>query len=131
MKQENNNPHRDFTRVPICIEAEIVTEGRRLICHETRDVCMKGLFAKTTETLQIGEDCVVIVRLGGPTSDLRIEVAGRVVRSDTEGLAVEFSEIGMDSYFHLKNLVLYNSENIEQAELEFKAHLGLLKKENS
>ncbi len=80
---------------------------------------MKGLFARASETLPVHSECRVVLQLGGPNSDLTIEVGGRVVRSDPDGKAVEFSEIGMDSYFHLKNLVLYNSVDVEQAEREF------------
>jgi len=45
-----------------------------------------------------------------------------------DGLAIAFTETEPDSFRHLQNLVLYNSDNADQVEDEFGAHLGLKKR---
>jgi hypothetical protein len=61
--------------------------------------------------------------------EIEIEVEGVVVHSYAEGTAIQFSKIlGVDSYEHLRNLVLYNAADTEQVEDEFRTHIGLKKK---
>ena len=43
---------------------------------------------------------------------------GEVVRVEPDGLALHFSEIDFDSFYHLKNIIYYNSEDPDQVDLE-------------
>jgi len=41
-----------------------------------------------------------------------------------------FSKIlGLESFEHLRNLVYYNAENVEQVETEFTTHTGIRKRD--
>jgi hypothetical protein len=45
--------------------------------------------------------------------------------------AFRFDELeGLDSYWHLRNLILYNAQDTGQVENEFANHLGLRKKDD-
>jgi len=51
-----------------------------------------------------------------------------VVRSAPDGIAIHFRELlGLDSYEHLRNLILHNAVDPDQAEQEFESHIGLRK----
>lgn len=117
---------REFTRVRRAIEVEL-RSGDEAVRGEVRDVSLKGLFARCDPCWPEGTECEVAVRLGlDAEGELRVEARGKVVRQDPDGLGVEFRElIGLDSYWHLRNIVLYNAPDPEQAEREFAAHSGL------
>jgi hypothetical protein len=117
----NGTKHREFTRVSTEIEAEVTAT----VSGHTRDVSVKGIYLFCRQPLPVGTPCRVALVVGGRQSPLRIEVTGRVVRVDDAGMAVEFSEMGVDSFDHLRRLVLYNSTDTDQVEQELKSHLGL------
>ena len=118
---------RDFTRAVVGIEAEIIAED--IFIHGlVGDVSLKGLFLICDEQMPEGSECTVHLLLGDPESPhLCIETKGVVVRNLGNGIAIEFTEIDLDSYGHLKNLVSMNVAEVEQVESEFKNHLGLKK----
>ncbi len=41
---------------------------------------------------------------------------GRIVRAEKEGVAIEFSEIDTDRFFHLRNIVALNSGDAEKTD---------------
>ncbi len=123
---------REFTRVNTIIEARVTAGDTVVQSARTRDISMNGLFVETNERLEPGIPCEIVLFLGRSASDYRIEAHGKIVRSDDSGIAVEFTDIvGVDSYDHLRNLVLYNSSNTEQVEEELRTHLGIRRRTQS
>ena len=57
-----------------------------------------------------------------------ISVKGRVQRVTEDGMGLLFTEVGLEAYEHLHNLVLLNTHEPDKVEQEFKNHLGLKKK---
>ncbi len=54
------------------------------------------------------------------------EISHAIARHGKDGCAVQIHELlGLDSYEHLRNLILYNAEDPGTAESEFGSHLGL------
>jgi hypothetical protein len=43
-------------------------------------------------------------------------MAGKVVRQDDSGVGVQFEEIDIDTFYHLKNIVYYNADDPDQVE---------------
>jgi hypothetical protein len=125
-----NTPHehREFTRIPTALDADVIADGQ---VHRgtTRDVSMKGLLLAGTTAVASGQDCAVVVYLGGRGSPIRIRAAGRIARTLADGVAVEFRElIDPESYQHLANLVRYNAKDVEQVSAELDGHLGIRRK---
>ncbi len=117
---------RDFSRVPVEFPVTVdAGDGRIIEGDESRDVSMRGLFVVTDERLPLGQACRVTIHLDGPGGEHGIGVAARVTRDTAEGFAVEFSEIPIEDYEHLRKLVLYNSEQANRIEEELGQHLGL------
>jgi hypothetical protein len=86
---------------------------------DSRDISLKGMFIKTDQVLEIGMPCDLKLILSGASTNLSIAVKGEITRQGDGGLGVSFSEIDLDSYWHLKNLLLYNARDPDAIEGEF------------
>jgi len=125
-KQEGEK--REFVRVPFMIGTTVRTKDRTIWSSKTLDVSMNGLCVETTEaTPPDGTFCEVEIVLAEAPEPVIIEARGSIVRSEPGTLAVNFSEIDIDSYEHLRQLILNNSEDPEKAEQEFRSHRGIRK----
>jgi hypothetical protein len=126
----DQGPQREFTRVKRAIEAEL-SSGEETLRGQVRDISLKGLFVLCEPRWQVDTHCFVVVLLGLDSAGaLRVEGKARVARVEADGLGVEFFELlGLESYWHLRNIVLYNADDPERAEEEFASHLGLHRKE--
>jgi hypothetical protein len=121
----NNGPNqRRFSRLPVQLFVEIRHDDICLSSNKTHDVSMKGLFVHTRKTLPIGTPCQVKLMLDASLGEQSIEVRGQVVRVTNAGMAVEFHEGDLESYEHLRSLILFNSPNVAQAETELDGYPG-------
>jgi len=120
---------RDFTRASIKIDTELIS-GETSICGQANDVSLNGLFLVCDEHLPVASECSVTIFLGERhASQLCVRATGRVARLDEHGMGVEFTGLDMESHDHLRNLVLFNANNVEQVNQEFRSHLGLKHRE--
>jgi hypothetical protein len=124
-----NSDRREFSRVPFRVEVTLKGDHATVVSADVQDVSLKGLYAAGAGRLPPGSRCEVRLDLGGPGSEVRLSLRGRVARVDNAGMGVEFIDMGLDTFYHLRNLVLYNSSDHERVEQEFKAHIGLLRRE--
>ena len=102
---------RDTTRVEFHTRAELEIDGQGL-SGTVEDLSLKGLFLKTEASqrfIQIGQKVKVTIRFSGTTSNLSIDVQGKVVRLTQEGLGIEFTDMEFDSFVYLRNVVAYNA----------------------
>lgn len=114
--------HRKFTRVSSHIPVDVEAD-ERTISGAVRDISFEGLWLPTTEPFPVRTPCRVTVHLA---ETIKIRAVGVVVRSEPNGVAVQFLELrDLDSYGHLRNLILYNSLDTETIEEEFDRHLRL------
>lgn len=117
---------REFTRVRTTIPIDCAVPGGRTMIGTTRDVSLCGCFVASTETPASGDRLGVTLHIDGRGGAIRVLASAEVVRCLPGGFAVQFLELlEVDSYEHLRNLVLYNAEDPNQAETEFDSHLGL------
>lgn len=74
-----------------------------------------------------GSACSVKIFLGAGDAREVIEARAWVVRSEEGTVAVEYTEIDLESYYHLQRLIVQNADDPEQAEKEFCSHWGILR----
>ncbi|KAB2887414.1 MAG: PilZ domain-containing protein [Desulfobulbaceae bacterium] len=74
----------------------------------SRDMSLDGIFIRTGEQVPLNVPCLVTITITGTSSNLTMRIKGRTIRQDRSGVAVRFTELEMDSYLHLKNIVLNN-----------------------
>ena len=125
MPDETGN-RRGFIRVPFRTEVEIEAGDRILRSEKEIDVSMSGLrLSGEGALLAPGVSCRVSIILPTDGDRISIEARGRVIRSESGSLSLEFTELDFDSYHHLRQLILSNTDNPEKAEEEFIAHWGI------
>ncbi|MBU1404609.1 MAG: PilZ domain-containing protein [Proteobacteria bacterium] len=102
---------RKNTRVPFQVVIGLDFPDQSHAECETADLSLKGVFVLGVTGHKLGENCLVSLRLLGSTSHLTLKMKGTVVRVEEDGLALHFYEMDLDSFFHLKNILYYNSED--------------------
>ncbi len=110
---------RKNTRVAFRTEVEVSTLDETFLARaDTRDISLQGVFLRTDRKLPLNQHCDLQIKLTGASSVLSICAKGRVVRQDDNGVGIVFEGVDLDSYFHLKNLLLYNADDPREIEHE-------------
>lgn len=104
-----NDERRQNTRVHFHTTASLQFSERLFKNCETRDLSVKGLFVQNVTGQEAGDKCEIDLHLSGATSELKLAMRGEIVRVQEDGVAVNFYEVDLDSFYHLKNIVYYNS----------------------
>lgn len=116
---------REFTRVPLHIWGVYSNpDGERLVV-ELDQVSLRGCFARTTETQVVGTRFHLDLTTDLDNEALQLRVEAQVARVLEEGMGIEFVEMPMESYEHLKRMVLLHAPDPARVEQEFMDHLGL------
>jgi len=123
---ESNNA-REFSRIGIPMTATLSVGGESTTGCKVVNISLSGI-ELCAENGSLGDHSKVEVQFGYPGNELSIQAEGKIVRITSDSLAVNFESIGLDSYEHLKNLITYNSGNVDQVEQEFSEHIGLHRK---
>ena len=103
---------------------------KTISCGRVRDISMNGICCECGEALPVGQQCRVVLFLGDPNDSINVEAEARVVRSFDGGpeasvVAVELSEVNLESFHHICGLVLNNAADEVEAEEELRNHLGI------
>lgn len=117
--------HREFTRVPIHIWGTFANEAGEKLTAEINNLSLRGCHASTFDALPQASTWRLTLFTEDDDGALHIRVEARIVRSDPDGMGIEFVEMPLESYDHLKHMVLLNSPDPERVEREFREHLGL------
>ncbi|MCK5073371.1 MAG: PilZ domain-containing protein [Bacteriovoracaceae bacterium] len=82
---------------------------------KSKDISVNGVFIISKERPLIDTLCdVTIILESGVIEPIKMKLDGKVVRYDEDGFAVTFLKMDSTTFFHLKNIVKYNTENIEE-----------------
>ncbi|MBW2020589.1 MAG: PilZ domain-containing protein [Deltaproteobacteria bacterium] len=115
MDEEKRKKTRVHFRTQVILktdESEIVAEAN------SKDISMKGIFVNTEKKIPVGTPCDIEILLTGTSTKLALTVKGVIKRQDASGLGVAFDSIDLDSYIHLKNIIMYNASDPEDIEKE-------------
>ena len=109
---------RKFRRVPFEVTAAVQT-GLVNISGTVYNLSMSGMFLATTTTIERDSPLEISIILSGSSSSLSIKLKGKLVRQTEEGIAVEFLEMDLDSFIHLRNIVAQNSDDPDSVHQEY------------
>ncbi|MBA3014226.1 MAG: PilZ domain-containing protein [Proteobacteria bacterium] len=109
---------RKNTRVPFQTTADVVFPNAHYNQCATENLSVKGVSVLGVSGHAIGETCDLSLELSGSSSQLRLAMKGTIVRVDTDRIALNFTEIDIDSFYHLKNIIYYNSSDPDSIEEE-------------
>jgi len=114
MREKRKRTRVEFsTKVIIKLEdSEIVTQS------DTKDISLSGLYVQTDEKIPLNTkvDCKII--LPGGIDEFGISIEGIVSRVDPNGFGINFVSMDPDSFAHLKNIAMYNSQDPDAIESE-------------
>lgn len=115
---------RKRTRVEFQTLVTLKAGDKKLEGLESRDISLKGLYVDSKDKFPLDTLVDISLSLSGTTSSLSLTMEGRVVRVGDEGMGVDFTQIDMDSFFHLRNLVSYNSGDFAEVDSELAGKPG-------
>lgn len=114
MSISDKDDRRKYSRVVFTtkIEIHMLDESGQNVqfVANSKDLSQRGLFVKTDKRPMLDTACRVTVYLSRGIDDLKLEIQGRIVRYTDAGFGIEFESMDVDTYTHLKMLVLYNIE---------------------
>ncbi|MFH1135898.1 MAG: ATP-binding protein [Pseudomonadota bacterium] len=100
---------RKRTRVNFKTEVALRVEQEEYSGLKSRDLSLKGIFVETNQVIPEGTAVDLVLSLSGSSSKVELKIKARVARVGPDGLGLDFTEIDLDSFFHLRNIILYNS----------------------
>lgn len=109
---------RKCSRVGFEIQASIFYKNT-IIEGFVKDLSLTGIFLIGTNDIPLGEDVSIIIRLAGNDSNLSVSLYGKITRCNESGLGIEFDAIDLDSFIHLKNIIIYNYGDSDKIMDEF------------
>jgi len=101
---------RKNRRVPFEVAATVLS-GPIIIDGTVDNLSMNGMFLNTRERLSGDCPLEVSITLSGSSSTLSIKFKGRALRQTETGIAIQFQEMDLDSFIHLRNIVANNSDD--------------------
>ncbi len=114
---------RKHRRVTFRTEATVKC-GEVKISGTVDNLSMKGMFLNTTERLAGEGPLDISIVLSGSSTVLSLSLKGKVVRQTDSGSAIEFSEMDLDSFTHLRNVVAYNCDDADEISEEYFRSIG-------
>lgn len=102
---------RRTTRVKFHTSVDLKFADKLYEQCEILDLSVKGVFVLGVTNCEPGQECEVTLQLSGTSSELKLKMKAKVVRVTKDGIGLNFHEVDLDSFSHLKYIVYYNSEN--------------------
>ena len=107
----NSEDRRKYARVEFSTRIVLIADNQRIEAQgSSKDISLKGVFVSTDKSLPPGTDCDVKIFLTGGGENVELSMKAKVVRDIDPGLGIYFESMDIDTYTHLKNIMLYNSE---------------------
>ncbi len=98
----------DFDNVAKVYQNDKIIEGR------IGNLSMKGFFIVTDEKLKLNSEVNIEIILSGTSTELAIKIKGTVVRAEENGFGIDFKEMELDSFIHLRNVVFYADHELHE-----------------
>jgi hypothetical protein len=110
---------RNFDRIPFQTKA-IVRSKDTTVIGIVENLSLDGIFLKTPEKLNLNRIVKIELLFTGTSSQLSILLDGKIMRHENIGMAIQFKNVDMDAFFHLKNLISYNTNKMGKLKNDFK-----------
>jgi hypothetical protein len=109
---------RTFARIPFKTKA-IVRQKDFTIIGIVENLSLAGIFLKTPERLGLNRLVKIELLFTGTSSQISIILDGKITRHENIGMGIEFRNLDLDAFFHLKNLITYNTTEIDTVKKKF------------
>ena len=107
---------RGRIRVDFKTTTELIKDNGEVFICESENLSTNGVLLKTKINLDPKKEYTIRIRLNSdePGKGIDISVRATIVRADKNEYAFNFENMDIDSFTHLKNLVMYNTEYVEE-----------------
>ena len=103
------NDKREHTRINFDTRVIIKTDTDKLsVKAGLQNLSLKGMFVKSKKKITGNSTCHIKIILSGSSAQLCLKMGGTILYNLEDGFGVRFDSIDPDSYFHLKNIIMYN-----------------------
>ncbi|MBP7737796.1 MAG: PilZ domain-containing protein [Spirochaetes bacterium] len=109
---------RNTIRVPFHVRS-VVKYGDSVLEGDVLDLSTGGMMIQAEMNLPVDEIVQISLFLYGTSSNLSLNIVGKVVRKTDSGTAIKFTELDLDSFIHLRNIVSRNAFDEEKIVREF------------
>lgn len=109
---------RSFARIPFQTKA-IVRSKDATVIGIVENLSLDGIFLKTPEKLRLNRIVKIELLFTGTSSQLSILLNGKIMRHENTGMAIQFKDVDMDAFLHLKNLISFNTNQMDKLNEEF------------
>jgi len=116
---------REFSRSRVHAHVEVSLESGVMVDGTAADISLRGMRFSTERSLPVGKQVHVRVLLNAEDPDPCLRIGARIARVEAGGVALEFTGVDADSIEHLRRLILYNAADVDLAEEEIAAHIGI------
>ena len=115
----NSKSARQYTRVDFQRDVHLDFDGKKYIHNTVKNLSLGGLYVEGKFEQQKGDICTV--ELSNPDNDFGVELRAHcaVVRVNDDGMALEFTSMGHESFLFLQTTLLYEAEDPMQLGTEF------------
>ncbi|MCS7278709.1 MAG: orotate phosphoribosyltransferase [Thermodesulfobacteriaceae bacterium] len=116
---------RKYFRTPFSSKVKYICKNK-VGEGEVENISYEGLFLKTKDPLEVGEEIYLIIYLEGCDPPIKLEIRGEVVWGHNHGFGIKIIWISPESYTYMRDLIYYNLACIkgpEEAEKELKQFL--------
>lgn len=117
---------RRFSRIVISMEAELAVPGKLFKVDEIVNLSVGGCQLNISDAIVTGTECSLLIILNPADRRMNVEVMGKVVRSDEEGIGIQFTSIEPEALVHLQNIIRYNAKDPDRIDSEIDEHPGLV-----
>ena len=106
MNLKNRRERADYSTSVVVKTKDKVIEGP--VSH---NISLNGIYIETSDHLPMDSHCQIEITLGASSDGLKLQMDAKVVRNDDKGIGLTFEIMDIETFRHLKNIVLYNSDD--------------------
>ncbi|MCZ6636101.1 MAG: PilZ domain-containing protein [bacterium] len=110
---------RQFTRVQFNLGVQIQLPNFNHFSVESRDLSLNGIFVASDTPLPIGTACQITLFPAAGLGVPSFHMMGEVIRVEETGLGIKFTEIPQGSKYHLYELMLSQTQDLDNIKEEF------------
>ncbi len=89
----------------------VIKTSERIIESTMSDnVSLNGIFVESKELLPLNTKCKIEITLSASSDNIKLKMDAKVARVTETGMGLSFEIMDIETFRHIKNLVLYNSD---------------------
>lgn len=121
-----SDQNRKFSRIPFKVKAVLTVNKATYIVDKITNLSIGGCLLPIKSDIAAGTICHLKILLNEPDNLLHVNIDGEIKRCTIDTIAVKFTRIDPDSFFHLQNIVRFNSIDSDDIDKEIFEHPGIL-----